>query len=201
MNCSLHNDTPASKSCELCGCAVCDYCLEQTAEIGQICVPCAIKLIDDEYRLVRKHYNWTIAKIVLMSIGWILGIITMICAIYLPEMHGLKYFLHMGIAIFFCGLPTAIASWRISVETYNAQIERQGTSYKKTGTKIEPDNNFSMNLFMAILGMFFGIILCPIQIIRHGLEIKKVKDTFPDYYDALQYLYEFQNQNNAAEIE
>ena len=194
MNCSLHNDVSATNTCEICGNGICNDCMSMTENLGKMCVPCAMNWLTETYEATHKYYKWLIMKVILLSIGWAIGLTLLLCFFLVPvEDNPTANWILLSLGLLLSGLPTAISAWRKTKEAFDSYEDNRGKSYTKYGNAAYRNEHWTWKLIMSILGLMFGVIFTPIQAIVAGVNIKKTKEFFPiaeEQYACLSEYYE-----------
>lgn len=200
MNCSLHNNIPATNTCEICGNGICNECMEQTDGLGKFCIPCAINWLDEAITELQKYCKWLKTKTILLSIGWTIGVILLLCAFFTAanDDDTARWTL-LSLGIIFCGLPTAIATWSKTKFVFDTYENERGASYTAYGNSVYRNEHYGVKIAFSIIGLLLGIIVTPIQAIISGINLKKYRSYIPTGIERRNEIYAYYESATAEQ--
>lgn len=158
MKCSRHSDRDAVAQCQECGAYICADCAKATKGAresrGTLCVNCYVKAL----REVRAQYARSLSKhvptIVISAILYVIGLFAIILGATSAN-EGVEKSMIIVIGMGICGFYTAI----IGFTTAFAIMKK----------------HFITAIIIFFVCLAAGIIVTPINAIRHGINIKKDK--------------------------
>lgn len=172
MVCFTHHDREAVAQCTECGAYVCTDCAQKTASLkdsfGTLCPNCGRNKLEALRDFYRGQRNKKLGRIIGMAICYIAGLILMLVVARKLDMPILS-----AVGLILCGLYGAIAAWKFASDSIREGEIKSGATYVITDTGMHKETHTWLKIIFFILGVAFGLLLTPINIIRYLVKMSK----------------------------
>lgn len=169
MKCSRHGDRDAVAQCQNCGAYICSDCAKATKSAresrGTLCVNCYVKALEEVKAKYIRSSSKHVPTIVISAIMYIIGLIIIIVAATSAN-EGVEKFMIALIGIAFCGFYTAIIGFSTAFLVMRKHL--------------------IMAIIIFAVCLLLGIVVTPINAIRHGVNIKKDKQHIANINDLIK---------------
>lgn len=176
MKCARHDDADAVGQCIECGAGICADCAEATdgfSDHGMLCVNCVIDAGRDTIVSYAAESRWLLIKIIVSIVLYAAGAGFLIAAA-IGEWD-MNHIILMLVGVLLCGLFNGIAELKRTNNDIAKHEAKYGAEYTIDENGIHKNNNILIKIIGFIGGVFLGVIITPISIIRGFIKRSKNK--------------------------
>lgn len=189
MKCVRHDDSDAVGQCVQCGAGICADCAELTNGFSKremMCVNCVTEEYREEIAYRKKENSWLLIKSIISVVFYAVGV-GLLIASALGEWDT-NHVMLMLLGVLLCGLFTGIAELKRTNRDIEKHEAKYGAEYVVDEYGVHKNNKIYLKIVGFVMGVFLGVVVTPITIIRSFIQIKKNKTDVKDMYEDIEKL-------------